>query len=296
MAIRYLLGIDGGGTKTEFLLTDRSKNEISRVILGASNPVNTGLENAMSILRKGISECCKGIPYNEISVFAGLAGGETGNNQAEIAKFLSEFGFGAAANGSDARSAVALALGASDGVAVITGTGIIGYAVKGEERHRIGGWGYMIDKGGSGFSFGSDALDCALRCADGRGGSKKILSLVEKMLTKPLTESIGDIYSKGAAYVASFAPVVFEAYEDGDECAEQILNKNALEIAKIINTGCRLIPDNCNAVICGGISRQKKVLEPFIRRHLDGNYNIRFISEPMVNGAVALAEKEAENA
>lgn len=296
MAIRYLLGIDGGGTKTEFLLTDRAKKEISRVILGASNPVNSGLENTMSVLRKGINECCKGIPYNEISVFAGLAGGETGNNQAEIEKFLSAFGFGAAANGSDARSAVALALGASDGVAVITGTGIIGYAVSGDERYRIGGWGYMIDKGGSGFSFGSDALCKALECADGRGGSAKILTLIEKMLGKPLTESIGDIYSKGATYVAAFAPVVFEAYAVGDECAEQILDKNALEIAKIINTGCRLISDNSNVVICGGLSKQKKVLEPFIRRHLDGNHRIRFISEPMVNGAVALAEKEAEYA
>ena len=34
--IKYLLGIDGGGTKTEFLLTDINENEKSRVILGTA--------------------------------------------------------------------------------------------------------------------------------------------------------------------------------------------------------------------------------------------------------------------
>ncbi len=44
--IRYLLGIDGGGTKTEFVLSHINGNEIARVVLGCSNPVNIGTENA----------------------------------------------------------------------------------------------------------------------------------------------------------------------------------------------------------------------------------------------------------
>ena len=60
-SIKYLLGIDGGGTKTEFLLTDLNGKEIGRLFFGASNPVSTGIENTYNILNKGIKEICKGL-------------------------------------------------------------------------------------------------------------------------------------------------------------------------------------------------------------------------------------------
>ena len=52
--IKYCLGIDGGGTKTEFLLTDIHSAEIKRLVLGSSNPVNEGLDAAKAILKEGI--------------------------------------------------------------------------------------------------------------------------------------------------------------------------------------------------------------------------------------------------
>ena len=55
-SIKYLLGIDGGGTKTEFLLSDLNGNEIKRLFLGGSNPVNIGIENTLAVLEKGIKQ------------------------------------------------------------------------------------------------------------------------------------------------------------------------------------------------------------------------------------------------
>ena len=43
----YYLGIDGGGTKTEFLLVSENGDEISRITLGASNPVDIGMSKAL---------------------------------------------------------------------------------------------------------------------------------------------------------------------------------------------------------------------------------------------------------
>ena len=83
----------------------------------------------------------------------------------------------------------------------------------------------MIDKGGSGFHFGSDALESALKFIDGRGGSEIILNLIEEKLKKPLPDSLSDIYRGGNAYIASFASVVFEAYEKRDKEAEKILDR-----------------------------------------------------------------------
>lgn len=289
--INYLLGIDAGGTKTEFLLTDLDGKEIKRVILGASNPVNVGFENMAKVIEQGISQVCGNINRREVSVFAGLAGGISGNNKNLINKFLSGFGFGAFENGSDTDNALEIALGGKNGVVVIIGTGIVAFSQQDGVRHRIGGWGYLIDKGGSGFTLGADALNCAFECFDGRGGSEILLHLIEKQLNRPLYESVADIYNGGATYVASFAPNVFEACSKGDKAAEAILDRNAKEVAKIINTGCGFLNGvHKKVVLCGGMCRNADILKPFITKHLNGDFCLEFLTEPIVNGAVALAK------
>lgn len=286
--IKYLLGIDGGGTKTEFLLTDLCGKELKRKVLGSSNPVNIGIENTKEILKTGLAQICEGINPSEISLFAGLAGGITGNNKDEISNFLSGFGFGFFDNGSDTENALKISLDDGDGVVAIIGTGIVAFSQKDGIRRRIGGWGYLIDRGGSGFHFGSDALNSALSHLDGRGGSPLILSLIEKQLNKPLPDAIPDIYAGGAAYAASFAPAVFEAFKNGDREAEAIIGRNAREIARIIRTGLEFTENK--AVLCGGLCRYKDILEPFLINELNDSINLIFSDEPPINGAIALAK------
>lgn len=289
--IKYCLGIDGGGTKTEFLLTDIHSAEIKRLVLGSSNPVNEGLDAAKAILKEGIHAVCGGIDLGEISVFAGIAGGGTSVNKKAISDFLGSFGFGAFSNGSDTDSVLQAALKGENGVAVIMGTGIVAFSQSDGECHRTGGRGYMIDKGGSGFHFGSDALNSAFEYLDGRGGSRLISELTENRLEKNLENSVADIYAGGAAYVASFAPVVFEAYKQGDNEAERIIDRNIREAAKIINTARSYLKNsNEKTVICGGLCRQKEIIKPFILKYIDNDSPLIFSDEPMVNGAAALAK------
>lgn len=295
-AIKYLLGIDGGGTKTEFLLTDHEFNEINRIVLGASNPVNLGLENTFKILENGISDVCREIDKKEISVFAGLAGGISSDNKRVIRDFLANYGFGAYGNGGDTDNVIKMALADDDGVAVIMGTGAIAFSVCNGVRHRIGGWGYMIDKGASGFSYGSDALENALRCADGRGGSELILRLVDEKLGAPVTECISEIYSGGAAYVASFAPLVFEAYTMGDLQAQFIIDRNTRYAAEMIYAGLKLHNGKrVKTVICGGLCSQKEIIEPFLIKHLGEENKLEFLQKPPVYGALAIAKSISEN-
>ena len=289
-SIKYLLGIDGGGTKTEFLLTDLNGKEIGRLFFGASNPVSTGIKNTYNILNKGIKEICKGLNPSEISVYAGIAGAKSGDNQTLINTFLSELGFASYNCGSDVDLALEVALKGENGVAVIMGTGIVAYARCGEKLHRAGGRGYMIDKGGSGFHFGSDALNSAFEFIDGRGGSETILKLVEKKLGKSLEASVGEIYGGGTAFVASFAPAVFEAFGLGDVAASQIIDRNAYEAAKIINGARKFLNNNDNKiVVCGGLCKQKEILYPYLTKYIEGDFSLEFLKEPMVNGAVSLA-------
>lgn len=287
---KYLLGIDGGGTKTEFLLTDLNGKEIRRLILGASNPVSTGIENTYNVLNNGINELCEGLNLSEISVFAGIAGAKSGDNQQLINTFLSKFGFASYNCGSDVDLALEVALKGENGVAVIMGTGIVAFARSGEKLHRSGGYGYMIDKGGSGFHFGSDALNSAFEFIDGRGGSETILKLIENKIGKSLDSSVAEIYSGGASLVASFAPVVFEAFMLNDSVACEIIDRNTYEAAKIINSAHKSININDKKiVICGGLCKQKETLYPFLTKYIDNNFSLEFLDEPMVNGAISLA-------
>ncbi len=289
--VKYLLGIDGGGTKTEFLLTDKLRQEIRRIVLGGANPVNTGIENSCNVLSEGIKRICEGINYSEISVFAGIAGAKTGENAKLITDFLSGFGFLRFSCGSDVDLALELTLSGENGTAVIAGTGIVAFSRNGEELYRTGGRGYMIDKGGSGFHFGSDALNSAFSVLDGRNGSEAILKLVEKRLGKSLEKGAGEIYEGGPSFVASFAPVVFDAYSCGDRKAAEIIDRNAREIADIINGALKISQlSEKNAVICGGLAKQGEILFPFIKKYLTEDVRLTFNTEPMVNAAVTLAE------
>ncbi|MBR5156886.1 MAG: XRE family transcriptional regulator [Clostridia bacterium] len=290
--VKYLLGIDGGGTKTEFLLTDSVKKEIARVKLGPSNPVDIGMENTKKILEQGIRQVCEGINIREVSVFAGLAGGITGDNKEQINSFLSQFNFAFYDNGSDTGNALSIALKGEDGVVVIMGTGIVAFSQVGSTKHRIGGWGYHIDQGGSGYNFGSDALDSALKFIDGRGGSELIKNLIENHLSKPIPDAITDIYQGGKAYVASFARYVFAAFNQGDKEAERIIDKNVCEVAQIIAAGKKYFDDKTvKVVICGGLCNYEQELVPFFKKYLGENQHITFSNEPVVDGAIMLAEK-----
>ncbi len=287
---KYLLGIDGGGTKTEFLLTDLNRKEIRRLILGASNPVSAGIENTYEVLNKGIEEICDGFRISETSVYAGIAGAKSGDNQQLINAFLSKFGFASCNCGSDVDLALEVALKGESGVAVIMGTGIVAFARSGEKLHRSGGRGYMIDKGGSGFHFGSDALNSAFEFIDGRGGSETILKLIEEKIGKSLESLFTEIYGGDASFVASFAPVVFDAFRLGDSIASEIIDRNVYEAAKIINGARKSINRNDKKiVICGGLCKEKETLYPYLTKYIEGDFLLEFLDEPIVSGAISLA-------
>lgn len=65
----YYLGVDGGGTKTDFALADAGGRIVSHVSLEGCNPNDVGFKNATDILSRGISAVCADIPYSKIFSF-----------------------------------------------------------------------------------------------------------------------------------------------------------------------------------------------------------------------------------
>ena len=290
----YFLGIDGGGTKTDFLLCGKNGKQLALVTLGACNPNDVGFETTKQVLRNGILQVCGSIPLRKIAVFAGLAGGITGHYQGLIHSFLAQFQFAQVNNGSDAQNAVAVALGEHDGIVVIAGTGSIAFTQHQGALHRFGGFGYLLEEGGSGFAIGRDAIRAALHAEQHMGAPTKLEQTVRKKCnTATILEAIGSLYEGGKRAFASFAPLVFDAYHEGDAVAQSILEYNAAKIAELVLHASYELPlDRSQKVmLVGGLTAHRDILIPLIEKHLPSSFQHTLsVSEaPVVHGALRLA-------
>lgn len=289
----YYLAIDGGGTKTLFVLADAYGNVLKTVKRGSSNPNDIGMENAKLILGDGIREACNGYFYRDISAYAGISGGKTGNNCDVLNKYLGRFGFKSFNNGSDIDNVVALGDGC-DAVYVILGTGIIAYAKSGNRIKRISGWGQFFDDGGSGYNLGRDAIHADLMYIDGIGQKTLISELIRKRIGESCDEHLQEFYKRGKRYIASFSEIVFEAYLNGDPAANDILKRNMKAVAEIVNTGCGFIgKESVNVFFVGGISERADIVFPVIKKYLNNTtINLKTFDREPVYGALKLAMKE----
>ena len=293
--ITHYLGIDGGGTKTEFALADSSGNIQERLTLGPSNPNDVGMESCLAIIDKGVRELCANLKPEHISLFAGLAGGISGNNRQLIAHRLATYDFGNVDNGSDAQNAVAICLGEHDGVAVILGTGAIAFAQKQGVLYRVGGYGYLFSDGGSGFAIGRDVIRAALDHEAGYGTPTALTSeALSKCSTPTVMDALASFYSGGKRLVASYAPLAFDAAKEGDRVAEEIIRQNMAAAAELIFSAIKVagLQAPVRVELCGGIANHKDIILPIISRALSLkaiNTDIHVCSEPMVYGALRLA-------
>ena len=289
----YFLGIDGGATKTEFLLTDIRGNVIKRVIIGSTNPNDVGMNAAKQILCDGIREVSAGIPYSNISVFAGISGGTTGDNKEIFAKALKGFGFGCCSNGSDMNNILALGKYENE-IFVILGTGVVAYAKKGSKLKRISGWGQFFDDGGSGYNLGRDAIHSDLCSIDGTGEKTLISKLIEKKTGENSEKHLSKFYEKGKRYIASFSDVVFDAYGMGDGAAKNILERNMQAVAKIVDVGAEFIGEkNINVLFAGGVSNKADIIFPIIKKYLKNTSVVLVKNDKSpVCGAVEMAKRQ----
>lgn len=289
----YFLGIDGGGTKTAFKLTDENGTVLQAIQKGSCNPNDIGMENAMVLLKEGIGEVCKGIPYSKVTLFAGISGGGlTGDNINALRNFFRKFGFFAFDNGSDIDNLIALTE-KKKSIIVIMGTGFIVYASNGEEHKRIGGWGQFFDDGGSGYTLGRDAITAALCDSDGSGEPTLLSTLFAQRLGEDAVKHLAMFYKGGKRYIADFAELVFIAAQKGDAVAKRILEKNMAYTAQKIDTAARYLAtptEEIPVLFSGGLTKKDAVLFPLINNYLSQkNCKLIRLQEEPVDGALKKA-------
>lgn len=287
----YYLGIDGGGTKTAFALADSCGKLLRTARHPGCNPVDIGIQQTQALLKEGIDGILRDIPRSSVSLFAGIAGSTTGDNRQILGQFFQSLGFGSTANHNDAQNAIAVALKGRDGVIAIMGTGSIVYAVSGESRHRIGGYGYLLGDHGSGYHIGSCGIQAALAASDGSGPDTLLRTLVDEKAGASFPDNVATFYNGGKSYIASCAPLVIEAYEKGDAVAERILQRSMEAFAPQVAAGAGMVKQSDPVVLTGGLIKKADVLLPILKQYLPENVASRVVickEEPYL-GALLLA-------
>ena len=286
---RVLMGIDGGGTKTEFILFEEGGKLLKRLTLGGTNPNQRGLSHSLSVLETGIAQLLE--PGMELgALFVGCAGFLSGGYGEKIRQTLQkQYPDCKIACSSDIMNIIACSSNTRNCIAAICGTGAVTYANVNRHLHRLGGAGYLLDTQGSGFDIGRDVLLAVLREQDGIGEKTLLTPLAEKQLGSTVWDAVGEIYQKGNAFVASFAPLAFSAYEKGDRLAGKILRKHARYQADLIRAAAEKYDCGRNVVLSGGIFTACPVLVEMVKESLPAALTVEVPDQAPVYGACLLA-------
>lgn len=208
---KAFIGIDGGATKTEFVLFLDNGVILKRIVLEGCNPNACGINKAFEVLKSGI-DVLFAVKHDIVGIFAGISGCFSGNNSKLLSDMFSKtYPFMPITLSSDISNVFASATDLENCIAVICGTGFSIYCKVKEQFLRVGGWGYLLDDIGGGYGIGRKALIAALAERDGFGEPTLITKLVEEKLGSKVWDSIDKIYSGGDNLIATFAPLVFEA-------------------------------------------------------------------------------------
>lgn len=258
--MKYFVGIDGGGTKTILYLGNAERVVLAELQLGSSNHHSVGLQAVKALLLEGFNyfEEKNGITLDSIEgICFGGAGIDCPQDEASIRGLFREIGY---KNGlsiyNDSIVALVAANGSKQGGILISGTGSIALGIdKDGQLHRVGGWGHIIDDGGSGYSIGRDGLKAIMEAYDGRRKQTKIWEKVRDYLKITNQEDIiAFLYSQETKkhHVAELAPCIVELYKT-DEAAREIVDRNISELCSII--AClarRLAKTDFPLGLCGG--------------------------------------------
>jgi N-acetylglucosamine kinase-like BadF-type ATPase len=306
--MKYLIGIDGGGTKTDCAIADLSGKIINQISGKPSNFLIIGVEEAVENIFALIEEnlfALEGDFADVKQIVIGVAGA----GREEDAKLL-EKGFKDYADEegihfkgvkvlSDAHIALEGAFPDSAGCILIAGTGSILFG-KDEKGviHRVGGFGRLIGDEGSGYSIGRKALNAVSKASDGRGEGTTISELLNAKMNSGFSSSIISKVYKEKLDVASVAKIVIEAAEEGDPIAEDILDEEADELVLHIASLIKKIHSNHFSVaFSGSLIDNKNFYSDLLKQKIKYSLpNIEVVKPafPPVSGAILFAKRFAD--
>src|SRR2546430_10308321 len=284
-----ILGVEGGGTKTAWVLVE--------TVLGANAPEwdfavpEQGKLPASNFrltsperLRAILAELPKQI--DRAGVF--LAGCGTEEDRCTLKQMCLEIWPNAKiVTGSDRDSGLAAALDHGDGIVVNAGSGSSVTGRRGNRIERAGGWGHILGDAGGGYFLSIQALRLILREHDlHRGAIRFTAKILHALSLNNLDELVRWVQTADKMEIAMLAPVVFEAATEGDARMMEIIEEGACvlcEYTEAVASALHLLAPK--VALIGGLFHRDSIYTHAFRRRLKKN---------LPDARVAIAERAPE--
>jgi N-acetylglucosamine kinase-like BadF-type ATPase len=301
------LGVDGGGTKTRFVLVDRDGNLVASHEGPSSYHLEIGMDGLRDVLAGGLAVLFGRAGIDGRAIAYGFFG-IPAHGEDSVAQPLLDampeplLGHRRYRCGNDMVCAWAGSLGGEDGINIVAGTGSIGYGERRGKSARAGGWGEVFGDEGSAYWIAVQGLNVFTRMSDGRLPKGPLhaafrasfgLSADLDLCAKVLNE-----HTRGS--IATISQLVTRAAQDGDPSAIRIFDEAARELAAVVGAVRQALefePDEGVPLsYSGGVFMAGElILTPF-QRHLEAQPGSYRLQAPIVTprgGAVIYAAKLA---
>ncbi len=302
--MKYIIGIDGGGTKTECVVADLSGKIFHSNLGKPSNFLAIGIDAAVRNLFNLVESSLFKIEANFTEIEILLIGTAGAGRKKDATLLEDKFIEYANTEGininsvkivSDAQIALEGAFSGKPGCIIIAGTGsiIIGKDNKGL-IHRSGGFGRLIGDEGSGYSIGKKALSLTAKELDGYYKTTLISKLIcTKFKVSSLQDLISTVYKKDFD-IASVATLVLKAANENNATAIQILNEEADELlVQFRSLLKKMSMGKTELVFSGSLISNNNIYSELLSKKIAKNFPSVKIKNPdysPVEGAIALAK------
>jgi N-acetylmuramic acid 6-phosphate etherase len=263
-----ILGVEGGGTKTAWVLVESAGSELRILDQGKLPPSNFRLVT-LDRLRTVFSELPKQI--DRAGVFLAGCGPE---DRPILSRLCSEIWPTAKIiTGNDRDSGVAAALGSGEGIVVNAGSGSSVTGRRGDRIEKAGGWGHILGDAGGGYFLVIQALRFILREYDLRRGEVQFATKILRALSlNNFDELVRWAQTADKMEIAMLAPVVFEAAISGDTRVMEIIESGAQVLSEYTEAvASRLQMLAPKVVLLGGLFHRDSLYTHAFRRRLKKN-------------------------
>lgn len=295
--MRFAAGVDGGGTRTTVECRTMEGAALCRKVFGPFNLNSVGEERFTALLE-------------EIAAFLGKTGecaalciGAAGVSNPRVRELTAQVMDGVCPwrLAGDHEIALHGAHSGGPGLALIAGTGSIccGKNERGEAV-RAGGWGHLIDDGGSGYALGRDLLSAVVRQWDGRGEETVLTRLLlARLEIETPQELVAYVYGGDKSRVASLAPLAGQAAAQGDRMALDIYARNGAELGELVLAAAkRLGMETGEVALLGGLltgdGRLREALTAWLAERAPGLRCIEPRQDAAAGAAMLALELAAE--
>src|ERR1035437_1819911 len=300
--MKYFIGIDGGGTKTDCIITDENFNQLYSLQGGPLNLLSSPLSESSRAIIQLINSCLSKLNIT-LAHLDCIGIGDAGAGRIEDAEKL-ELNLKDLLPHlinlkvtTDAEAALEGAFNGKPGCILISGTGSI---IFGKDHNgiirRCGGFGKILGDEGSGYMIGKKGLVAAAKEFDGRGEKSLITDLLkDKYQIQSFQGIINAVYNNDLD-ISGVAPLVLTSAGNNDKVALRIIDEETEELLTLISCMMnKLKKENIEICFTGRLISTINVFSTTLKNKLAVSYKLIKIKEPEYPptiGAVFIAKKK----